>query len=105
MKLSQFRKLIREEVRKVVNESQDKIIGIGDSAARAYGMDMEELQNDVEDEYNFAKYREGIDYEWNIARGDDFPHAITIKNASMISDPKVKEFLDWIGESRVKGYQ
>ena len=105
MKISEFRKLIREEVRKVIAENQDNIVSIGDNAARTYGMDMEELQNNVEDEYNFAKYREGIDYEWNTARGDDFPHAITIKNVSMMSDPKVKKFLDWIGESRAKGYQ
>jgi hypothetical protein len=83
---------------------KDKIFGFGDDAANAYNMDIEELELNVKDEYNFGKYNEGVDYEWNIARGDDFPHAITIKNATMIKDSEVKEFLDFITESKPKGY-
>ena len=104
MKKSELRKLIQEEVRKVLKENQNVFV-IGDNMAQTFSMDLEELQDEIDNEYNFAKYKEGIDYEWSIGRGDDFPNAITIKNTKMLQDPKVKEFLNWAKESEAKGYQ
>jgi len=41
-------------------------------------------------------YSDPDDYEWNIARGDDLPNAITFKNRKMIIDPEVYDLLSEI---------
>jgi hypothetical protein len=54
-----------------------------------YGHDVKELQKDAK----FSDYQEGIDFEWTIAKGDNFPHALVIKNDQMLGEPKIRAFL------------
>jgi len=66
-----------------------------------YFSDLDELQDYV-DQQGFANYDGGIngydgtksidrgrDYQWAIAMGDDFPHAIIIKNKEMLKNPDI----------------
>jgi hypothetical protein len=56
--------------------------------------------NNYPDQYNkmfqSKGYKEGIDYEWNIARGDDAPHAITINNPKIQSDKQLMNMINSI---------
>lgn len=38
-------------------------------------------------------YIEGTDFMWDIAMGDDTPHAITINNGRMLADRRIISFL------------
>ena len=97
MKKLELTKLIREEIRKVLKEEMEQVYAIPMNMARVYQFDYAELIDDS-NKYNFSKFDggedgEGKDYSWNIARGDDFPESITIKNPAMLNDPQIKDFL------------
>lgn len=107
MKKLEFRKLIREEIKKVLKEATEQVYGLRLGAAKMYGFDFGELVDEA-NEYNFSKFdggedgEGGADYSWNFERGDDFPESITIKNPAMLNDPKVKDFLfDQLGVKKV----
>jgi hypothetical protein len=70
-----------------------------------FDYDLDELQ-EVADENGFDVYDGGIvgydgfeavdtgsDYQWAIERGDDFPHAVIIKNREMLKNPTIVSFL------------
>lgn len=93
MKQSELRKIIREEVQKVLSEENTTIFPVNMKIAKRFGMDIEELQDDCESRYNLGKYEEGTDYNWSFERGDDFPNGIEVINKSMVADPKIKELI------------
>ena len=41
-----------------------------------------------------SKYREGLDYELHIQRGDDLPNAITFKNPALQKDYDLNDMLN-----------
>lgn len=89
MKISELKKLIREEIKSLLKEGyitegltpeQKKglfIIG-SDTAKDRYQYDEESLVEDMEDNGLVES-----DYEFIIARGDDFPNMIKIKPQSL----------------------
>jgi hypothetical protein len=91
--------------------SFEKIIDISDEAADYFSYDVDELQ-DTANNRGFQSYSGGIkgydgnepvdtgnDYQWAIAMGDDFPHAVIIKNQQMLADPEVEDFLERLESS------
>jgi hypothetical protein len=88
-----------------VKEAFEKVIQIHNVHAKYFDYDLDELQN-MANQHGFQNYDGGItgydgfdsvdtgkDYQWAIARGDDFPHAVVIKNKEMLKDPKLVSFL------------
>ena len=57
-----------------------------------FGYDLEAIQAVVD--YLKSNYKEGIDYEFHIGRGDDLPNAITFKNPSLQKDYDLNDMLN-----------
>ena len=57
-----------------------------------FGYDLQAIQA-VVDHLN-SNYKEGIDYELHIGRGDDLPNAITFKNPSLQKDHDLSDMLN-----------
>ena len=57
-----------------------------------FGYDLQAIQAVVD--HLKSKYKEGIDYELHIGRGDDLPNAITIKNTSLQKDYDLNDMLN-----------
>lgn len=70
------------------------IFDIDESQMERFAFDVAELINAV----GLGEYQEGIDYELGIARGDDFPHAIEIKNPQILQDQNIVEALKSLEE-------
>ena len=90
----------------------EKTIPINDVHSDYFEYDLDQLQ-DFANEYGFGEYDGGIigydgyesvdtgrDYQWAIERGDDFPHAVVIKNKQMLKNPAIVSLL-----KRLKGKQ
>jgi hypothetical protein len=101
MKKSELRNLIREEIRKVIKESSENTFEINPDLFR---YDMEDLEDEAKD--YLSKYDGGIvgydgydsvdtgkDYQWAIAMGDDFPHAIIVKSPALLQDKRAMDFI------------
>lgn len=78
---------------------EEKVIRIPMKQARNYDFDLEAFQQ-AADQAGFGKYdggvagqSEGMDYDWGIEMGDDFPHALIVKNMEMLQDPEVMQFI------------
>ena len=57
-----------------------------------FGYDLDAIQ-DVVDHLR-SKYKEGLDYELHIQRGDDLPNAITLKNPALQKDYDLNDMLN-----------
>lgn len=66
--------------------SFEKIVPIHPSHMQAFDFDVDEMAKEA----FLDRYQDGVDYEWAYERGDDFPHAIIIKNPKLLQDPNVK---------------
>lgn len=73
----------------------EKIFPIHKAVMNRYDYDVEELQKDA----MFTGFQEGNDFEWAIARGDDFPHALVVKSKQMLADPKISAFVKSLGRA------
>lgn len=78
---------------------EEKVIRIPMKQARDHNFNLENFQR-VADQAGFFKYdggvagqNEGLDYDWAIEMGDDFPHALIVKNMEMLQDPEVMQFI------------
>ena len=89
MKKLELKKLIREEIRKVLKEGRTFIIG--SDTARMYDYDEEELDSELQSVA--PQYKKDVDYKYITAMGDDFPNAIEIKNGRMIADKEIESML------------
>lgn len=74
--------------------STQTIYDIDESQMEHYSFDIAELIDAV----GLSNYQEGVDYELGIARGDDFPHAIEIKNAEILQNPSIVRALEALEE-------
>ena len=57
-----------------------------------FGYDLEAIENVVN--HLQSKYKEGLDYELHIQRGDDLPNAITFKNPALQKDYDLNDMLN-----------
>jgi hypothetical protein len=86
------------------NKGGVKTFTIGNDAYKTYGYDIDALEDDAK-EY-LGTYDGGIkgydgdesvdtgaDYQWAIARGDDFPNAIIVKNPAILKDEAAMGFI------------
>ena len=93
------------------NEGGVKTFTIGDDTYRTYQYDIDALKDDAK-EY-LGTYDGGIkgydgdesvdtgaDYQWAIARGDDFPHAIIVKNPAILKDEAAMGFIRGLKEAK-----
>lgn len=100
-KLQKIAGIIQENI----EEAKEKTIRVPMRQAKLYDFDLEQFSNAAK-EAGFDKYDGGIvgyegsnnvdygdDYQWAIAMGDDFPHALIIKNVQMLEDPQVAQFI------------
>ena len=87
---------LRKLIERVLREERNLTFVISDYIADLFSMDFTELKSEVDNEYDFSKWTAGSDYEWIIARGDDFPNSIKILNKKMLSDSDVKELLRFL---------
>ena len=84
---------------------------IGDETCHTYRYDIDNLIDDAKEylgQYDggligydeFEATDTGIDYQWAIAMGDDFPHAIIVKNPAILKDKVAMGFIRSLKESK-----
>lgn len=57
-----------------------------------FGYDLDAIGEVVD--YLESRYKEGVDFELHIGRGDDLPNAVTLKNPSLEKDQDLHDLLD-----------
>lgn len=105
-KLQKIAGILKEGVNEALPKQPfEKVIPIHDVHSDYFDYDVDQIQDFVNDS-GFMGYDGGIvgwdgtqqvdkgkDYQWAIAMGDDFPHAIVIKNKEMLKNPEIVDVL------------